>query len=122
MNIVKGRRSMATIQQWVCASDYLALDLTVGETTAGTTTLTIVPTHNTTNNTLEDIVVPYGTITWTSLRRRSTDTANNTTTDIIRIIDETVKSIIIIITTVHTIITLTLQKRAEDAILCTLTT
>ena len=112
---------MATIQQWVCAGDYLALNLTGGETAAGTTTLTILPTHDTTNNTLEDIVVSYGTITWTSLRRRSTDTANNTTTDIVRVIDKTVKSIVIIITTVHTI-ALTLQKRAEDAILSTLTT
>jgi hypothetical protein len=75
------------------------------------------PTHDT----LQNRLVTNGTIVHTSLGGWCTQPTNNTTTDIIGIIYGTIKSIIVIISTMHSI-DLTPLRGALNTILGALTT
>jgi hypothetical protein len=131
MNIIQGRRTMTTIQQRMHATDDLTINLISTQTgptvcTVTTMTMTRVTTiqqviQRPTHDTLQNRLVTNGTIVHTSLGGWCTQSTNNTATDIIGIIYGTIKSIIVIISTMHSI-DLTSLRGALNTILGALTT
>jgi len=126
MDIVKGRRAMTAIQQRMNSTDDLTVDLIGIKTATGTTLSTVTttirqvpqrPTHNTTQNR----ITPNGKTLHTPLGGWRTYPTNNPTTDIIRVINGTVKSIIIVISSMY-FIDLTPLRQTLSSILSALTT
>jgi hypothetical protein len=131
MNIIQGRRTMTTIQQRMHTTDDLTINLISTQTgptvcTVTTMTMTRVTTiqqviQRPTHDTLQNRLVTNDTIVHTSLGGWCTQSTNNTATDIIGIIYGTIKSIIVIISTMHSI-DLTPLRGALNTILGALTT